>query len=125
MRSSSQAIEGNQTRESLTEVLDETHHPFLRGSLPDFLRKPRDSRIDPTDPYPDVGTGNVVREETEKGVLVVTTSRVRVDQEGRLYDLPHDLDWGSSQSFPTGYAIYDQRRRFVREVPNQSSLVVS
>jgi hypothetical protein len=86
---------------------------------------PRDSRIDPAGPYPDVRTGNVVREETDNGVLVVYTSRLRVDQEGRLYDLPHDLDWGSSHSVPTGYPIYDRSGLFVREVPNHSPLVVS
>jgi hypothetical protein len=81
--------------------------------------------IDPTGPYPDVRTGNVVREETEIGVLVVDTSRVKVDQEGRSYVPQNDSDWDSSHSVPTGYAIYDRSGRLMREVPNHSRIVVS
>ena len=85
----------------------------------------RDSRIDPAGPYPDARAGNVVREEAESGALVVHTSRVRVDQEGRSYNLPNDLDWDSSHSVPTGYAVYDRSGRLLREVPNHSPIVVS
>jgi hypothetical protein len=86
---------------------------------------PRDSRIDPTGPYPDAGTGNLVREVSEKGVLVVFTSTVRMDLQGRVYHLANDLDWDSSHSVHTGYSIYDPSGRLVREVPNHTPLVVS
>jgi len=86
---------------------------------------PGDSRIDPAGPYPDARAGNVVREEAQSGVLVVYSSRVRVDQEGRSLNLPDDLDWDSSHSVPTGYAIYDRSGHLIREVPNHSPLVVS
>jgi len=85
----------------------------------------RDSRIDPAGPYPDARTGNVVREAIENGVLVVFTSTVRVDIEGRLYQLPNNLDWDSSHSVHTGYSIYDLDGRLVREVPNHTPLVFS
>lgn len=86
---------------------------------------PRDVRLDPAGPHPDLGTGNVTREESASGVLVVYTSRVRVDQDGRLYQLPNDLDWGSSHSVHTGYAIYDLHGQLLRKVPNHSPLVIS
>ena len=87
--------------------------------------RPRDSRIDPAGPYPDVRTGNVVREATEDGVLVVFTATVRVDIEGRLYQLPNNLDWESSHSVHTGYSIFDPSGRLVKEVPNHTPLVFS
>ena len=86
---------------------------------------PLDSRIDPADPYPPVRIGTVVREGSENGVLVVYTSTVRVDLEGRLYHRPNDLGWGSSHSVHTGYSIYDPSGRLVEEVPNHTPLVVS
>jgi len=92
---------------------------------PTACAKPRDSRIDPSGPYPAVGTGKVMWEEIGNGVLVVYTPKVRVDIEGRLYYLPHDSDWGSSHSVHTGYSIYDPSGRLIREVRNHSPLVVS
>ncbi|HVR84486.1 MAG TPA: hypothetical protein VMU54_09260 [Planctomycetota bacterium] len=86
---------------------------------------PRESHIDPAGPYPDARIGTVVREISENGVLVVFTSTVRVDLEGRLYHLPNDLNWNSSHSVHTGYSIYDPSGRLVREVPNHTPLIVS
>jgi hypothetical protein len=85
--------------------------------------RPRDFGIDPVGPYPDARTGYVVREASETGVLVVFTSTVRVDMEGRLYQLSNNLDWQSSHSVYTGYSIYDPRGRLVREVANHTPLV--
>jgi len=81
--------------------------------------------LDPSAAYPDAGTGNIPREGDELGQLFVRSSEVRVDQEGRPYDLPHDLDCDSSHSVPTGYAVFDWKGRQVAQLPNHSPLVVS
>ena len=86
---------------------------------------PRDSHIDPAGPYPDVRAGNFMREETDHGVLVVYTSRMRVNQEGRWSGQSDGLDWDSSHSVYTGYTIYDQSGHLWKEVPNHSPLVIS
>jgi hypothetical protein len=86
---------------------------------------PLETVLHPSGPIPDAGTGNVPRETDERGLLRVSTPTVRVDQKGRPFDLPHDLDWDSSHAVPTGYAVYDRDGRRVAEVPNHSPLVVT
>jgi hypothetical protein len=85
---------------------------------------PQESRIDPSLPYPDAKLGNVVREDDDRGVLMVATSLIRVSSEGLPYGLPHDLDWDSSHLVPSGYTLYDPGGRRIVEVPNHSPLVV-
>jgi hypothetical protein len=82
---------------------------------------PQEARIDPTVPYPDAGAGNVEQEGEELGLLSVLTPEIRVDQDGR----PYDLDCDSSHRAPTGYDIFDLNGRRVAQVPNHSPLVVS
>jgi hypothetical protein len=83
------------------------------------------SRLDPRASYPDARTGNVVRPESENGCLTVMSPRIRVDQDGRLFELPHDLDWASSHLVPSGYSVFDRQGRHLLDVPNHSPLVVS
>jgi hypothetical protein len=84
----------------------------------------REPRLDPRAPCPDARAGNLAREESQNGCLTVSTARIRVDQEGRPFGLPHDLDGDSSHLVSTGYTVFDREGRALLEFPNHSPLVV-
>jgi len=92
----------------------------LAGSLA-ACASPRESRIDPSGLYPDVGTGNIHREEDHSGYLRVFTPGLRVDQEGK----PADPECDSSYVVASGYSIYDPEGRRVFEVANHSPLITA
>jgi len=85
----------------------------------------RQSRLDPRVPYPDAGTGTVVREDSGDGRLTVNTATIRVDQDGRCFYDKYDANWYTSLAAPSGYSIFDREGSRVMDVPNHSPLVVT
>jgi hypothetical protein len=83
------------------------------------------ARQAPLAPNPDATTENVVREGDGFEQLSVLTLEVRVEQEVRPYDLPHDQDSDASRAVPTGYSIFDRKGRQVARVPDHSPLGIS
>jgi hypothetical protein len=84
-----------------------------------------DASLDPRGPYPDAGTGTVVREESQDGRLTVATPMIRVNQDGRCFDDSRDPNWYTSLPAPSGYSVFDREGRPVIDVPNHSPLVVT
>jgi len=80
---------------------------------------------DPRAPYPDAGTGIVVREESQDGRLTVATAMIRVNQDGRCSYDSRDPNWYTSLPAPSGYSVFDRDGRPVMDVPNHSPLVVT
>jgi len=81
--------------------------------------------LDPRAPYPDAGTGNVVREESLNGRLTVATAMIRVNQDGRCSYDSRDPNWYTSLPAPSGYSVFDREGRPVMDVSNHSPLVVT
>src|SRR5215203_3996545 len=77
-------------------------------------------RIDPSGPYPDAKTGNVVRENTDYGTLSVASPEDRVDPSRSRAELSKGHEDGTARTVDTGYGIYNPEGTLVAEVPNHS-----
>jgi len=92
----------------------------LAGSLA-ACAAPQDARIDPSGTYPDVGTGNIHRDEYRGGYLRVFTPNLRVDPQGK----PAEPECDTAYVVASGYSIYDPEGRRVFEVANHSPLITA